>query len=376
MHTLSPTALKLAAAIAAATTLLSPLGVHAHMVMQRPTPYSPELAATWPINAPGAGRFPYPCQGHVEVQQRTELTAGSTTILNFTGSAPHGGGSCQIGINYVTTETSPYSSNPEDFKTIYTIIGGCPAVVTTEGNLEVPPYAAGMGPNGIPDAVHCGDDTGLNCIRQFNIPIPKGLPNGEATFAMIWWNRITKEELYMNCAPVMVTGGDDVNGEQFLQGLPPMFVGNIPGFPEVSKCTTSTTGPHGVFNIPNPGDYGVVLEQPDPAAAGDCPVVPVPAFSASAEAGAAPAIDAPPAEYPASPAGTPPVAPPAEYPVPSPAVPPSMAPPAVPYQPGVPTTLVTVPAPQPTPGQPETVVPPVADGPTCGGKKRKQRKLK
>lgn len=217
-----------------------------------------------------------------DVAHRTTVVAGSTTLVNFTGSAPHGGGSCQFGLNYHGLPT--YSTdNPADWKTIYTIIGGCPAeIVSTAGNLEEPPYFRGVGEREIPDAVHCGDDKGVDCIRQFEIPFPKGLPNGDATFAWMWYNRITRDEVYMMCAPVTITGGVEAGspeGTRFVEELPVMFLANIKGF---ANCTTSTTGDHGVFNIPNPGRYGVQLIEPDPRAAGDCPVAPPPKFEGDA----------------------------------------------------------------------------------------------
>ncbi|KAK3359628.1 hypothetical protein B0T25DRAFT_533444 [Lasiosphaeria hispida] len=236
---------------AALTALLAGTAAHGHMMMNRPVPFNPEKASTFPLEAPG-GRFPYPCQGMTEVAYRTPVVAGQTTLVNFTGAAPHGGGSCQFGINY---QGEPYTDNPDDWKTIYTVIGGCPAEITaTPGNLEDPEHFRGLDGDGRPDAVHCGDDKGLNCIRQFNIPIPAGLPNGDATFAWVWYNKITANELYMMCAPITVTGGSDQeeDGASFVRALPSMFLANIPRF---TNCTTSTTGEHGVFNIPNPGFF-------------------------------------------------------------------------------------------------------------------------
>ncbi|KAK3297431.1 uncharacterized protein B0H64DRAFT_431369 [Chaetomium fimeti] len=268
---------------------IAALPINAHMLMNLPTPFSPDKMMTWPVEAPG-GRFPYPCQGWTDVAHRTVVTAGSTTLVNFTGSAPHGGGSCQFGINY---EGLPaYSTDPTDWRTIYTIIGGCPAEIkSTPGNLEEDPYFRGYGDRQIPDAVHCGDDKGVDCIRQFEIPIPKDLPNGDATFAWTWYNRITQNELYMMCAPITVTGGveDEAAGSKFVDELPVMFLANIPGF---TNCSTSRTGEQGVFNIPNPGRYGVQLIEPDPNAAGDCPIAPPPVFEGPANNPNIPAIPA------------------------------------------------------------------------------------
>jgi hypothetical protein len=56
------------------------------------------------------------------------------------------------------------------FKTIYSIIGGCPAVFTDETRNLAP---AAMDPNKRQDGKHCGNDTGIDCIRQFMVPIPR-----------------------------------------------------------------------------------------------------------------------------------------------------------------------------------------------------------
>lgn len=244
----------------------------AHMVMNLPTPFSPELATTFPLDPPG-GRFPFPCTGLTGFASRTRLVPGTTTTVNFTGAAPHGGGSCQFGINYHTNPAGgPYSvDDPSHWKTIYTIIGGCPAV--TAGNLEHAPFYRGLDPDGRPDAVRCGGAEGVDCIRQFEVPIPKGLPAGNATFAWVWYNRITAGEVYMTCSPIVVEAED--GDEAFVEELPSMFFANIEGY---TNCSTSKTGEQGVFNIPRPGRFGVQLVEPDPKAAGDCEVAPPAVF--------------------------------------------------------------------------------------------------
>ncbi|KAK0754444.1 hypothetical protein B0T18DRAFT_359686 [Schizothecium vesticola] len=258
------------------TTLLLALlttRAHAHMVMNLPKPLSPELATTFPLDPPG-GRYPFPCTGLTGFASRTRLVPGTTTTVNFTGAAPHGGGSCQFGINYHAGAGGvPYSvDDPSHWKTIYTIVGGCPAV--TAGNLEHAPFYRGLDPDRRPDAVHCGDAEGFDCTRQFEVPIPRGLPAGEATFAWVWHNRITAGEVYMTCAPVLIEA-EDTGDEGFLEELPGMFFANVEGY---TNCSTSKTGEQGVFNIPRPGRFGVQLVESDPKAAGDCEVAPPPVF--------------------------------------------------------------------------------------------------
>ncbi|KAK3380852.1 hypothetical protein B0H63DRAFT_395896 [Podospora didyma] len=222
-----------------------------HMIMNTPTPYNyhknPRLVQVDPLGA----AHPFPCQGLSTPEFVTPITAGSTQLVNFTGGAQHGGGSCQFSLTY----EYPPPKDKSKWKTIYTLIGGCP--VSAAGNL---PEGGLIDQDGRADAVHCGNDSGTECIRQFNVPIPKGLPSGNATFAWTWYNKIGNRELYMNCAPVSIQGGStDAN---FFNSLPQMFVANVPG-----ECTTG----QGVLNIPNPGNFGKVLEQPAAGSEGSCP---------------------------------------------------------------------------------------------------------
>lgn len=91
------------------------------------------------------------------------------------------------------------------WKTLYTIIDGCPAQAA--GNLATDAYGQATG-------WVCGDATGGGdeCVRQFEIPIPQGLPDGNATFAWTRLNRIGDREYYMSCSPVIITGGTTDNG--------------------------------------------------------------------------------------------------------------------------------------------------------------------
>ena len=233
-------------------TIAALLGLaNGHMVMNTPTPYN--LHNGYPllqVNPLDDVIYPFPCQGLSTIEEVTPLTAGQTQLVNFTGGAQHGGGSCQFSLTY----EYPPPADKTKWKTIYTLIGGCP--VSAAGNLG----AAAPDQDGRADSVHCGNDSGLECIRQFNIPIPKDVPSGNATFAWTWFNEIGNREVYMNCAPVSITGGSDSTA--FFDSLPQMFVANIPG-----ECTTN----NGVLNIPNPGRFGKVLEEPAKGSTGTCP---------------------------------------------------------------------------------------------------------
>jgi hypothetical protein len=236
--------------LAAALALLG--SVSGHMVMNTPTPFN--YHGTTPLLQvdPIGPSFPFPCQGVSEVVSVTSITAGTSQLVNFTGGAQHGGGSCQFSLTY----ENPPPVDKSKWKTIYTIIGGCP-VSAPSRNLPV----TGKDQDGREDALHCGNDSGNDCIRQFDIPFPKNLPDGQATFAWTWYNNIGNREVYMNCAPVTITGGSGED-KTFFNSLPDMFLANVPG-----ECTTG----QGVLNIPNPGRFGKVLEDPTPGSEGTCP---------------------------------------------------------------------------------------------------------
>ncbi|KAL2152879.1 hypothetical protein VTH82DRAFT_4034 [Thermothelomyces myriococcoides] len=225
-------------------------GTQGHLIMNTPTPYNYHGNKAVQVS-PLGGEYPFPCQGRTDnIVETTTIQAGGSQVVKFTGSAVHGGGSCQFSVTY----EYPPPADKSKWKTIYTIIGGCPA--SAQGNIQT----TGKDEDGREDGEDCGNETGTECVRQFSVPIPKDLPSGNATFAWTWFNKIGNRELYMNCAPVEITGGAD--DDKFLQDLPDLFVANIDG-----ECTTG----NGVFNIPNPGRYGKVLEEPTQGSEGSCP---------------------------------------------------------------------------------------------------------
>ncbi|KAH6962222.1 hypothetical protein BKA56DRAFT_679746 [Ilyonectria sp. MPI-CAGE-AT-0026] len=236
----------------------------AHVVMIEPHPYNldtPPLAQVGPLTA----QFPWPCQGMSGIEEVTTVTAGTTQLVRFWGSAVHGGGSCQFSIAY--GDTPP--SEPTAWHTVYSMIGGCPAEAV--GNIpttETDPHGRENGPQ-------CGNDSGTECTRQFNIPIPKQMKNGNAVFAWTWFNKIGNREMYMVCAPIKVVGGTD--DQSFVDKLPPIFRANIAG-----QCTTG----NGVLGFPDPGDYGVVHDAVTPGSNGGCEVGVEPVFQDPAGGGA------------------------------------------------------------------------------------------
>ena len=63
------------------------------MVVNRPAPFSPDRASTWPLRpAPPGGAHPYLCHGLTDVVEHTVVVAGGTALVNFTGAA----GDCPV----------------------------------------------------------------------------------------------------------------------------------------------------------------------------------------------------------------------------------------------------------------------------------------
>ncbi|KAF4976799.1 hypothetical protein FZEAL_6580 [Fusarium zealandicum] len=245
------------------------LRASAHVIMVEPHPFNLDtepLYQTWPLSAD----LPFPCQGRTQhAEQVTKVTAGSAQTVKLWGSAVHGGGSCQFSVAY---GDSP-SEDPEDWHTIYSIIGGCPAEAA--GNVPT----TGTDPHGRENGPQCGNDADKECTRQFDIPIPKDMKNGPAVFAWTWFNKIGNREMYMVCAPIEVVGGTD--DSSFVDALPPIFRANIPG-----ECTTGTSG--SVINFPEPGDFGKVYEPATPGSSGSCPEGVEPDFKEPSGGDAAP----------------------------------------------------------------------------------------
>ncbi|KAK3325552.1 hypothetical protein B0H66DRAFT_529581 [Apodospora peruviana] len=192
---------------------------NAHVVMNTPKTFAVPAVHNGPLDASGSD---FPCQAANGVYSAQGVSnvmeLGSSQPLAFTGSAVHGGGSCQISITY---DTAPTKNSV--WKVIHSIEGGCPAK-NTEGNL--------------------GDNAAMPVPFDFTFPIPKDIPAGNGTLAWTWLNRIGNREFYMNCAPVTLTGsgGDKSNWES----LPDMFTANIG-----NDCTTTEKKD---YKYPNPGN--------------------------------------------------------------------------------------------------------------------------
>ncbi|KAL2136936.1 hypothetical protein VTI74DRAFT_97 [Chaetomium olivicolor] len=191
----------------------------AHMLLRIPPPYTSPALQSGPLDPSGSN---YPCQaaaGATFAGTATKMEKGSKQKMGFTGSAVHGGGSCQISITYDNPPTAK-----SVFKVIHSIQGGCPA-------------------RGV--AGNAGNDPNAQAKDEYEFTIPEDIPTGNATLAWSWLNKIGNREFYMNCAPVDITGSE--GSQAALAALPDMLIANIaPG----NGCSTK----EGVdIEFPNPG---------------------------------------------------------------------------------------------------------------------------
>ncbi|PTB69317.1 lytic polysaccharide monooxygenase [Trichoderma citrinoviride] len=195
----------------------------AHVKMSNPVPYGASTLDNSPLDATGLN-FPckvgsgFPATYNLEGASNV-YAQGSTQQLAFIGSAVHGGGSCQVS---VTTDAQPDKNSV--WKVIKSIEGGCPAQDQV-GNM--------------------GDDAAAIDPYKYNFTIPKELEAGNYTLAWTWFNKVGNREMYMNCAPLTVTGSG--GSADFLNTLPDMFVANIFGD---EKCNTQNDKD---LEFPQPG---------------------------------------------------------------------------------------------------------------------------
>ncbi|GAB0135566.1 hypothetical protein EsDP_00003899 [Epichloe bromicola] len=172
----------------------------AHMKMANPVPFNQAKLNNGPLEASGSN---FPCKfgdAYTYALDASNVYAqGSTQKLEFIGQAVHGGGSCQVA---VTVDVQPTKKSV--WKVIKSIEGGCPAK-NMDGN--------------------AGNNADAKNPFIYDFTIPKELASGNYTLAWTWFNRIGNREMYMNCAPLTVTGSG--GSQSFVNGLPDMFVANI-----------------------------------------------------------------------------------------------------------------------------------------------------
>ena len=176
--------------------------------MAFPVPFDAANLDTSPLSPSGSD---YPCKkSSYKITAMNKIPVNEAVLLDFKGTAIHNGGTCQLAISMDKEPTADST-----FKVIQTFEGGCP---TAEG-------AGGL---------------------TFNIP--KEFPTTErATLAWTWFNQIGNREMYMNCAPIEVTGGSD--NMDYFNSLPDIFKANIG---DAEKCSTAENGDP---IIPNPGQF-------------------------------------------------------------------------------------------------------------------------
>ena len=204
--------------ILAAVLCLARVG-SAHMMMSTPVPYGKSTLNNSPLDAAGSD---FPCKQRTGVYDAegasNTMALGSSQPLSFIGSATHGGGSCQVSITY---DQNPTKSST--FKVIHSIEGGCPIKGVAGNN---------------------GDSASAVDPDTYSFTVPSSLPTGTATLAWTWFNKIGNREMYMNCAPVTITGSSSKRSEdedlmsrnitQLMErdtaafnALPDMFVANV-----------------------------------------------------------------------------------------------------------------------------------------------------
>ncbi|KAI9880050.1 MAG: hypothetical protein M1830_005782 [Pleopsidium flavum] len=218
----STKAMLIAAAIAFSST------VSAHMKIASPVPYGKSSLNNSPLDQSGSD---FPCKqrpGVYDAEGASNIMPiGKNQTLSFIGSAVHGGGSCQISL---TSDKNP--GKDAKWQVIHSIEGGCPA--SAAGNL--------------------GENANGSGASTFDYSIPEGIAPGDYTLAWTWFNKIGNREMYMNCAPITVTGGsgkrDEIPEERddFTKrdtSFPAMFVANVG-----NGCGTEES--HDLI-FPNPG---------------------------------------------------------------------------------------------------------------------------
>ncbi|KAJ0108429.1 hypothetical protein J7T55_002033 [Diaporthe amygdali] len=203
-----------------------------HMQMQQPQPFAfNEFGPTNPLNPDGSD---YPCkvpqgESYQMTGTPTEMAIGEDQTVSFSGTAVHGGGSCQFAL---AEGLEPTKDTP--WKVIQSIEGGCPKA-NIEGNLE-----GGEKPD------------------EYTFKIPDDFTPGDYTFAWTWVNRIGGQPEFLKASggSRRVVKDRRVAHNQRQSTYPDLFLANIG---EASNgCDTSEALTQQVaIQYPNPG--GVVV---------------------------------------------------------------------------------------------------------------------
>jgi hypothetical protein len=185
-----------------------------------------DYSMTNPLFADGSN---FPCKGYQNdrpIDVTATYTAGETYNMTLSGTATHGGGSCQISLSY---------DNGATFRVIKSLIGGCPLTPT------------------------------------FDFTIPSYAPAGGALLAWSWQNYEGNREFYMNCAEIDIVSGTTRRQRRqtfsSFDQLPYIWKANLEG---INDCTTDE-GENPVY--PNPGPdvvYDNGMSASDPPHPGVC----------------------------------------------------------------------------------------------------------
>lgn len=204
--------------------------VNGHMLMKTPIPYGRGVINNSPLDASGSD---FPCKNVFTmtdpVADVNHMAIGEPQTLSFTGSAVHGGGSCQVSL---TTDLTPTKNSK--WMVIKSIEGGCPADVA--GNLATDPSGSGA--------------------STFQYTVPAGISPGQYTIAWTWVNKVGNREFYMNCGRADITAAKKKRYapapkpgmSKRATSFPDLFVANIAG---VSNGCTTVENFDTTF--PNPG---------------------------------------------------------------------------------------------------------------------------
>lgn len=217
------------------TTVASALALSgmcsAHMILANPKPYgdpdnSPLTSSNYPCQISGDASTFYSTDG-----LSNTVAAGESLTMSFTGSAVHGGGSCQVAL---TTDMQPSKSTR--WSVILSIEGGCP---TKDGTTA----------------------------STYDVKIPSDIAAGTYSYAWTWTSKLSgTQEYYMNCAPLTVTSGsskrsaDDISPRSdSLDSYPPLAVYNLA---ELNSCKSELSSSP---LYPYPGSTVEHLAEGEPA---------------------------------------------------------------------------------------------------------------
>ncbi|KAK9729688.1 hypothetical protein K7432_000093 [Basidiobolus ranarum] len=164
-----------------------------HMEMVEPAPrrsshnsyYERKGDVDYDIMSPLSSKRPFPCQGASKGPSVASYSSGSNIRIKIAGGTPHKGGTCQFVISY----------DSKTWVVLKTVLRNC---------LE----------------------SGLN----FDVPLPKNAPSGEAIIAWTWISKEGNRDFYMNCADVTIKGksGGSITG-------PKLAIAQLPSYPRIPE---------------------------------------------------------------------------------------------------------------------------------------------